>query len=62
MELKINAADLGEPMAQIALGAMYVEGELVGKDMDEARRWYARAAAQGNVYAIDRLRYFGAPH
>jgi hypothetical protein len=28
--------------------------------MDEARRWYARAAAEGNVVAIDRLRLIDA--
>jgi protein TonB len=62
MQLTVSAAELGEPMAQIALGERYEDGKLVDKDMDEARRWYARAAAQGNVYAIDHLRFIGAPH
>jgi TPR repeat protein len=29
--------------------------------METARRWYALAAAKGNVYAIDHLRFIGAP-
>ena len=59
--LKMNAAELGEPVAQVALGEMHEKGEGVAKNMDEARRWYAKAAAQGNVVAIDHLRFIGAP-
>jgi TonB family protein len=59
--LLLGAADAGEPMAQIALGAMYEQGKEVAKSMETARRWYALAAAKGNVYAIDHLRFIGAP-
>jgi TonB family protein len=60
-ELLLGAADAGEPMAQIAVGAMYEQGKDVAKNMEMARRWYTLAAAKGNVYAIDHLRFMGAP-
>lgn len=60
-ELLLGAADAGEPMAQIAVGGMYELGKDVAKNMETARRWYALAAAKGNVYAIDRLRFIGTP-
>lgn len=60
-ELLRGAAEAGEPMAQIAVGAMYEQGKDVAKNMETARRWYALAAAKGNVYAIDHLRFIGAP-
>jgi TonB family protein len=53
------AAEAGEPMAQIALAQKYESGKQIPRDMDEARRWYAKAAEQGNVVAIDRLRLSG---
>jgi TPR repeat protein len=53
------AAEAGEPMAQIALAQKYESGKQIPRDMDEARRWYAMAAEQGNVVAIDRLRLIG---
>jgi TonB family protein len=59
MALQRTAAEAGEPMAQVALGAMYEHGKTVPRDMAEARRWYGLAAAQGNVYAIDHLRLLG---
>jgi TonB family protein len=59
MALQRTAAEAGEPMAQVAVGAMYEHGRTVPRDMAEARRWYGLAAAQGNVYAIDHLRLLG---
>jgi TonB family protein len=60
LALQRTAAEAGEPMAQVAVGAMYERGKTVPRDMAEARRWYGLAAAQGNVYAIDHLRLLGA--
>jgi len=58
----IDAAEQGEPMAQISLAMLYESGKLPGgRKMDEARYWYGLAAARGNVYAIDHLRFIGAP-
>lgn len=59
MELQVDAAELGHPIAQVTLGAMYEAGKRVPKNLDEARYWYGQAAAQGNVYAIDHLRFIG---
>jgi TPR repeat protein len=47
MALQRIAAEAGEPMAQVAVGAMYERGKTVPRDMAEARRWYGLAAAQG---------------
>ncbi|CAH0307268.1 hypothetical protein SRABI118_04630 [Massilia sp. Bi118] len=60
LELEFGAAEGGEAMAQLAVAAMYEHGTQVGKNLEEARRWYGLAAAQGNVIAIDRLRFIGA--
>jgi TonB family protein len=62
LRLVISAAEAGAPMAQIALAAKYASGKQIPRDMDEARRWYAKAAAQGNVIAIDHLRVTGDAH
>ncbi|MFC5546980.1 TonB family protein [Massilia aerilata] len=53
------AAEAGEPMAQVSLARRYESGKQLPRDLDEARRWYDRAAAQGNVIAIDHLRFIG---
>jgi TonB family protein len=62
LRLVTAAAEGGEAMAQIALGQKYESGKQVPRDMDEARRWYGKAAAQGNVVAIDHLRIHDHPH
>jgi TonB family protein len=62
LKLVIIAAEAGDPMAQIALAAKYEGGKQIARDMDEARRWYGKAAAQGNIVAIDHLRIIGEPH
>jgi TPR repeat protein len=41
-----RAADLGDGQAQFALGGIYEQGELVPKDLAQARNWYQKAAAQ----------------
>jgi TPR repeat protein len=40
-------ATLGDPMAQFNLGVMYHEGFGVLQNLDEARRWYRKAAEKG---------------
>jgi TonB family protein len=61
MELIIDAAELGDPMAQVMLAIEYETGANVEKDMIVARRWYGKAAEQGNVFAADHLRLSGEP-
>lgn len=56
------AAEAGEPMAQVALAQKYEGGKQIPRDMEEAHRWYAKAAAQGNVIAADHLRITGGLH
>lgn len=51
-----DAADRGYPHAQYVLGGRYEHGTGVKADIDEAFRWYQKAAAQGHVLAIQRLR------
>ena len=46
-----KAADQGHAQAQIYLGAMYHDGQGVGKDYVEAAKWYRMAADQGSVEA-----------
>jgi TPR repeat protein len=56
MELIINAAELGDSMAQVALAMEYESGANVETDMNMAVKWYMKAAEQGNVFAVDHLR------
>jgi len=62
LKLVISAAEAGQPMAQIALASKYESGKQVPRDIAEAHRLYAKAAAQGNVVAIDHLRVLGDAH
>ena len=50
-----NAAELGHAPAQFDLGRHYEKGEDMPADIEEALRWYRKAADQGNVFAIQRL-------
>jgi len=50
-----RAAELGKPYAQFVLGRRYERGEGVTQDIDTALDWYEKAAAQGDVFAVDRL-------
>lgn len=51
-----SAADLGLAHAQFAIGRYLEKGlDGKGKDVEEAMRWYRKAAAQGDVMAIQRL-------
>jgi TonB family protein len=59
MELIIDAAQQGDPMAQVMLAIEYESGANVDRDMAVALRWYTKAAEQGNVFAKDHLRIIG---
>jgi len=50
-----SAAELGHAPAQYDLGRHYERGEGMPADLEEALRWYRKAADQGNVFAIQRL-------
>ncbi|KAJ3069874.1 hypothetical protein HDU98_007067 [Podochytrium sp. JEL0797] len=51
-----KAADKGLPKAEYAVGYYSEHGVGVRADVDEARRWYMRAAAQNNKRAVQRLK------
>src|SRR5271154_3169090 len=42
-----KAADLGNPVAQVNLGNLYVEGKGMPRDYSQAAEWYRKAADQG---------------
>ncbi|GAA6020878.1 hypothetical protein JCM8202_005479 [Rhodotorula sphaerocarpa] len=50
-----RAANKGLPKAEYAVGYYAEVGIGVKADMEEAKRWYMRAAAQGNKRAMQRL-------
>ncbi|KAH8688868.1 hypothetical protein BGW36DRAFT_434156 [Talaromyces proteolyticus] len=50
-----RAAQSGLPTAEFALGYFYEVGIHVPVDIQEARRWYAKAAASGNKDAAGRI-------
>ena len=47
----LKAADQGDATAEIALGALYNNGQGVPNDYTEAARWYRKAADQGEAHA-----------
>jgi hypothetical protein len=49
------AADRGYTAAEFNLAISYRKGEGVDVDLEEARRWYARAAAKGHEKAASAL-------
>lgn len=53
--LRQSAAEQGYAHAQFDLGIRYERGDGVPKDLEEARRWYVKAAAQGDVLAVQWL-------
>ena len=48
-------AQQGDAAAQRSIGEMYARGQGVPKDIDEAERWFAKAAAQGDEKARTNL-------
>lgn len=51
-----KAAEGGHAIAQFRLAAAYELGRVIEQNEDEAIRWYLKAASQGNVVAIEKLR------
>ena len=51
-----DAALAGEPYAQVYLGRLYEHGDGVAKDVEQAFRWYRKAADQGDEEALAILR------
>jgi TPR repeat protein len=43
----LDAAEQGDPEAQVQLGLLYEQGQGVEKNLDEASRWFELAAEQG---------------
>ncbi len=43
-----QAAEQGHPRAMSALGTMYLDGEGIPKDLNQAFKWYTEAAMRGN--------------
>ncbi len=48
-------AQNGDPNAEYIVGTLYETGKGVQKDDKEAKKWYGKAAAQGNQLAKDKL-------
>jgi TPR repeat protein len=62
-----QAADRGDPSAQVELGYFYLVGIGVSRDEQEAAKWFQRAAASGSRtgklnMAVMYLRGAGLPH
>lgn len=53
-------AEADNPLAMRALAFHYVDGRGVGRDDDEATRWYRRAAALGDSVAAARVAAYDA--
>ena len=54
------AAEQGHAEASMNLGSCYESGAGVEHDLDEAKRWFARAAAKGQKQAIEALEELNA--
>lgn len=50
-----RAAEMGYPPAQYRLGQLHMYGDTVSKNMEEAHRWFAAAAAQGHPEATKQM-------
>jgi TonB family protein len=59
MEFLLDAADRGQPLAQVTLATMYERGDRIPLDIEKARHWFTLAAAKGDVVAKDHLRFIG---
>lgn len=56
-----QAAKGGDHKAQYSLGAMYEHGEGVRKDLEKAKKYYRKSAAQDNVMAVLAIRRLEPP-
>lgn len=54
----MKAARQGDAAAQYMIGKMYLEGQGVSKDEQQALTWLKKAAAQGNKEAISILKRY----
>ncbi len=50
-----EAAELGDETGQLFLGRMYAQGNYVKRDKKQARKWFEKAAEQGNEDAVQEL-------
>ena len=57
-----EAAEAGDPDAELRLASMYYRGEGMEQDYREAAKWYRKAAEQGNAEAQYRLGEIGRAH
>ncbi len=60
VRLELEGAKLGNAMAESEVGAFYYNGGDWGgtvfpRDWSEAKKWWKKAAAKGNSYAINNL-------
>ena len=55
-----RAADKGNAVGEANLGVLYANGWGVPRDVREAIKWYAKAAAQGIEGAVANLRAYAA--
>lgn len=51
-----SSTDKGEPEAEFLMGELYEEGEILPKDLKEAKVWYTRAALRDMPKAIEKLK------
>jgi len=51
-----KGAERGDAKAQCGLGLMYANGRGVAKDLDQARKWFEKAAAQDHKQAKEYLK------
>jgi TPR repeat protein len=54
-KVQLAMAEQGKPRAQYYLGEMHEQGLGTKQDVDEAFKWYAKAAEQGDSFAIRKL-------
>ena len=62
VEYLTTAAELGNQYAQYTLGKLYLAGEDVEQDREQAYSWFRQAAVQGNEYAQFFLDHADVPH
>ena len=55
----LKAAESGDSLSQYLLGRCYFNGRGVPKNSTEAKKWYRRAANQGNEEAAECLKIMG---
>jgi hypothetical protein len=56
-KVQLAMAEKGESRAQYYLGEMHEQGLGTKQDVDEAFKWYAKAAEQGDSLALRKLAY-----